>query len=355
MTKNKAKNLVNHITYVLDESGSMYDLTTAVVNLFDDQIKNLVETSKKNNQETRVSVFKFATEYNRTPIIECVIYDTDVLRVPSIANLYHPAGGTPMIQGVMDAIQDLHKIPEMFGDHAHMMFVITDGHETERQDGEPLRKLIKDLSDNWTVGCLVPDDECRQNAIRYGFSSENCFIWKQTEEGVKEVNRVMQATTQSFMAARATGQRSMKGGMFTADLSKIDKKEVQKNLEALKFEDFILSDITTKTKAKIPGATKVEIRAFVESVLQLPFVKGKSFYQLQKLEEIQETKAVCVRDKRNGRVYTGDAARELIGLPTGNCGTVKVKPDGVGTYEVFIQSTSINRVLTPGSKFIYLV
>ncbi len=355
MAKNSAKNLVNHVTYVLDASGSMGPLTDAVVKLFDNQMKDLAEMSKKNNQETRVSVFTFRTDGWRSAQVECMIYDTDVLRVPSIKQMYVPNGGTPMIQGVIESIMDLRKIPEMFGDHAHIMYVITDGQETEDcHGGSKLRTVIQALPDNWTIGCLVPDQMCRDLAVNCGFSTENCFIWQQSEKGVEEVNQAMKSTTQAFMAGRSIGQRSMKGGMFKVDLQSIDKTEIQKNLESLKFKDFNLSDITTKTKDKIPGATKVEIKPFVEQVLKVPFVKGKSFYQLQKLEEIQETKAVCVRDKRNGRVYTGDAARELIGLPTGKCGTVKAKPDGSGTYEVFIQSTSTNRVLTPGTKFIYL-
>ncbi len=355
MAKNKAKNMVNHVTYVLDASGSMNSLTNAVVKLFDDQMKDLAEMSQKNKQETRVSVFTFCTDSWRRPLIDCVIYDTDVLRVPSIRQMYTPNGGTPMIEGVIESIMDLRKIPEMFGDHAHIMYVITDGQETEdRGGGSKLRTVIKALPENWTVGCLVPDPECRNSAINYGFTSENCFIWQQTEKGVEEVNQTMRCTTQAFMAGRAIGQRSMKGGMFKVDLAKIDKKEVQENLKALALGSYILSDITTKTVNSIPGAKKVEIKPFVETVLKLPFLKGRGFYQLQKLEEIQESKSVCVRDKRNGRVYIGDAARELIGLPVGKCGTVKIKPDGNGTYEVFIQSTSFNRVLTPGTKFIYL-
>ncbi|MDD4389732.1 MAG: VWA domain-containing protein [Eubacteriales bacterium] len=354
MAKNSAKNLVNHVTYVIDASGSMSPLTDAVVKLFDNQMKDLAEMSKKNNQETRVSVFTFRTDGWRSAQVECMIYDTDVLRVPSIKRMYVPNGGTPMIQGVIESIRDLRRIPEMFGDHAHIMYVITDGQETEnRFGGSKLRAVITALPDNWTIGCLVPDQMCRDLAVNCGFSTENCFIWQQTEKGVEEVNQTMKCTTQAFMAGRSIGQRSMKGGMFKVDLGQIDKKEVQENLKALKLGSYILSDITSKTVNSIPGAKKVEIKPFVEHVLKLQFEKGKSFYALTKTEEIQEYKDICVRDKRNGRIYSGDDARGLIGLPTGKCGTVKMKPEGTGIYEVYVQSTSTNRVLTPGTKFIY--
>ena len=353
MAKNSAKNLVNHVTYVLDASGSMGHLTDAVVKLFDNQMKDLAEMSKKNNQETRVSVFTFRTDGWRSAQVECMIYDTDVLRVPSIKQMYVPNGGTPMIQGVIESIQDLRRIPEMFGDHAHIMYVITDGQETEdRFGGSKLRAVITALPDNWTIGCLVPDQMCRDLAVNCGFSTENCFIWQQTEKGVEEVNQTMKCTTQAFMAGRSIGQRSMKGGMFKVDLGQIDKKEVQENLKALKLGSYILSDITSKTVNSIPGAKKVEIKPFVEHVLKLPYVKGNGLYQLVKLEEVQDYKKICVRDKRNGRIYSGYEARTLLGLPT--TGTAKIKPEGTGTYEIFVESTSTNRVLTPGTKFIYM-
>lgn len=357
MTKNNAKNLVNHITFVLDESGSMGHLTQAVWKLFGNQVQSLIETSKKNNQETRVSVFKFSSGYDRQPNIQCVVFDTDVLRAPSIDSMYAPNGGTPMIKGVVASIDDLLKIPEMFGDHAHVMYVITDGGETDnKSEGHLLKTRITSLPNNWSIGCLVPDEACKREAISYGFTSENCFIWQQTEAGMKEVNTVLEATTQSFFAGRAAGQRSMVGGMFKVDLSKVDKKEVQSKLTFLPRGDFILSDITSSTWKQIPGAKsekEVEIRPFVENVLKLPFVKGKGFYQLAKTEEVQDYKEICVRDTRNGCIYTGVNARTLIGLPT--VGTAKVKPEGTGIYEIFIQSTSHNRKLTKKTKFVYLV
>jgi hypothetical protein len=343
MSKNAAKNLVNHVTFVLDESGSMGGLTEGVIKLFDNQVKSLIDTSKKNNQETRVSVFKFSSGYSRDAQIQCIIFDTDVLRVPSISGLYRPNGGTPMIMGVTESINDLLKIPEMFGDHAHLMYVITDGQETDnRSEGNTLKQRIKTLPNNWSIGCLVPNENCKREAVSYGFDVENCFIWEQTEKGIEKINAVMQETTQTFMSARATGVRSMTSMFKKVDLAKVDKKEVQSKLAYIPHGDFVLCDIT---KDEV-------IRPYVENNLKLTWVKGKGFYELTKLEEVQDYKEICVRDTRNGCLYTGANARKLIGLP--EKGTAKVKPEGSGIYQIFVQSTSINRKLPAKTKFVYL-
>jgi hypothetical protein len=81
------------------------------------------------------------------------------------------------------------------------------------------------------------------------------------------------------------------------------------------------------------------------------YVKGTAFYQLTKPEDVvQDYKILLVLDKKSGAVYSGRDARTLLGLPTsGNC---KIIPGNHGNFEVYIQSTSINRKLPGGSKLV---
>lgn len=95
---------------------------------------------------------------------------------------------------------------------------------------------------------------------------------------------------------------------------------------------------------------RVPIKAFVEATGAV-FRTGRGFYELTKSETVQEYKETVLVDKTTGDMLTGREARELIGLPYGSRGTVK--PLRGFAYDVYIQSTSYNRVLIPGTRFLY--
>jgi hypothetical protein len=85
----------------------------------------------------------------------------------------------------------------------------------------------------------------------------------------------------------------------------------------------------------------------------LTFKKGRGFYQFTKTETIQEHKEVVLMDKNTGDMYNGDEARETIGLPYGSRG--RIKPATLDQFDVFVQSTSVNRKLIGGTLFLYEV
>jgi hypothetical protein len=94
------------------------------------------------------------------------------------------------------------------------------------------------------------------------------------------------------------------------------------------------------------------IRPFVESKTKEPMVRGGAFYQLCKLEpKVQANKRIAIRDKSTGTVFAGDAARTMLALPT--IGTVRLAPDELGEWDVFIQSTSVNRKLDSNTSLMY--
>jgi hypothetical protein len=85
------------------------------------------------------------------------------------------------------------------------------------------------------------------------------------------------------------------------------------------------------------------------------FQKGRGFYQFTKRETVQERKEVILVNKRTGDMFSGDKARDMIGLPYGSRGDVKPGEGSIADFEVFIQSTSSNRKLIGGTKFLYEV
>lgn len=94
-----------------------------------------------------------------------------------------------------------------------------------------------------------------------------------------------------------------------------------------------------------------DIKGFVQAN-ELTFKIGRGFYEFTKTEEIQEKKEVVLEDKMTGDMFSGAQAREMIGLPFGTRG--KVRPSEL-KYNVFVQSTSVNRKLMGGTRFLYEV
>lgn len=83
------------------------------------------------------------------------------------------------------------------------------------------------------------------------------------------------------------------------------------------------------------------------------FAKGRGFYEFTKAEDIQDYKEIILQHRKSGDLYSGARARELLGLPAS--GTIRLKPKSLEDYKVFVQSTSVNRVLKAKTAFLYEV
>jgi hypothetical protein len=94
------------------------------------------------------------------------------------------------------------------------------------------------------------------------------------------------------------------------------------------------------------------IKEFVEDN-GLTFKKGRGFYEFTKPVLVQEYKEVIAQDKDTGEMFSGEKAREILGIPVAE--RAKVKPASLNKYRGFIQSTSVNRKLLKGTCFLYEV
>lgn len=113
-----------------------------------------------------------------------------------------------------------------------------------------------------------------------------------------------------------------------------------------------MASIVTGSRFKAIKVTKrVSIKAFVEEK-KLRFEKGRGFYQLTKPEVIQDYKEVIVRRQADKQIVTGDKVREVLKIPK-SAKKFKLDLEEVGDFDVFVQSTSVNRVLLPDTEFLY--
>jgi len=66
---------------------------------------------------------------------------------------------------------------------------------------------------------------------------------------------------------------------------------------------------------------------------------------------VQDYKKIIIRNKYHGATYQGAAARQLLNLPTQ--GNISLRPGDHGDWDIYIQSTSNNRILPPGTTVLY--
>jgi hypothetical protein len=368
------KNTIAYVTLVLDESGSMNAHRQSVIKVVDNLIKWLAERSQQLDQETRVSLYTFSKS-------DCkrLVFDKDVLRLPSIKDIYHPNGGTPLIDATYQSQLDLQVVArayrELYGADAEipvLTFVVTDGEEntstkyvpaqppwgTNRpwDKGALLRNLIADQDPSWTMACLVPNSRGKLDAQSFGFPAGNIEIWDTTSQrGVEEVGEKIQAATDTYLTNVSTGNTRGTNTLFAPT-----KQQVQAaGLKPLNTDDYLLLtviptkgiDITipkkTVLKSRPDGIKHVEIQAFIEAQGRT-YETGKTFYEVVKREKIDGNKKIIVVENATGLAYTGAEARKLVGLDQYSRSVKPVPKDKAGNREfsIFVQSTSTNRLLS---------
>ena len=331
-----SQNYINHIALVIDQSSSMSHLGAQVVKVADTQVEYLAKRSKELDQETRATVYTFATK------TECVFYDKDVLRMPSLKGVYRPNGSTALIDATIQAVDDLSKTPELYGDHAFLVYVLTDGEEnTSKKKSGDLVKKLQGLPDNWTVACFVPDQNGKFEAKKFGFPTDNIAIWDTSSaRGMSEVGETIRKATDNFMNNRSSGVRGYKN-LFNMDaaVASVTKAAVSAAMPKLHPGQYRIIDV------QFEGP----ISELVEKTTKRAYRLGEAYYQLSKPEKVQSQKLVALLDKKSKGVYTGPQARQLLGLPDFE---VKVAPASHPDFEIFVQSTSVNRKLVPGTRLL---
>lgn len=337
----KLQKLVNHVAFVLDHSSSMQGKLQNLELAFDAQINYLKIRSQELNQETRISVYIFDHQ------VECMVFDMDVMRMPSLKNTIQIGGATALQYATKVAIEDLNLLPQKYGDHAFLTYALTDGEEnqsfsTHRLDTPTFKKFLGNLSDNHTVACLVPDARGISEAKSFGFPAGNVKVWETSAEGIAEMGKVTRSAMDTWMDNRTKGIRGS-NTMFS-DLSSVTPSNIKKVLTELDANKYSIIAVR-RTKDAV-------IQPFVELWTKKPYVVGSVYYELVKTErEVQASKNICVQNRKNGKVYEGDSARDLLKLPTH---TVRLKPGDHGDWRIFIQSTSINRKLPQDSYILVM-
>lgn len=343
-----SQNYINHVALVLDASSSMSHLSGKVVEVADQQIAYLARRSQELDQETRVTVYVFADQ------VECVIYDKDVLRMPSLQQLYRVGGMTALLAAALKSQRELAQTAQLYGDHSFLTFVLTDGQENashrcpdapardQRQLVQAVSRMIETQDANWTLAVLVPDQMGKREAMQCGFPKDNIAIWDATStQGLEEAGQVIQQATEKFMVGRTKGIRGSRA-VFSTGAEAVNKDTI---------EAAGLTPADPSQYQLIAVARDAAIRDWVVECGHT-YRTGGAFYQLSKSEKIQARKQIAVLEKKTDRVYTGPEARVLLGLPDAE---VRVKPDHNDDFTIFVQSTSVNRKLVANTRLLLMI
>ena len=335
-----AQNPKTYLGIIRDHSGSMGALRSPAMADFNALLAATRRAAAANNIETAASVYECDSgiPFERRRV-------NHLTPIGSISPLssYRANGGTPLFKTVLQAIQDLKKVSDYNNPEVtFLVMATTDGQDTNGGASE-LAREIRELqnTDRWTFVFRVPRGYAR-DLCRLGIEPGNILEWDQTERGVQASSQANDQAFADFYTARTTGTKSTR--TFYTSVANITETDVKK-----------LGDISGEVQL-FPVSAREEggqIRDFVENRLSgSAMLKGAAFYQLVKTEDkIQDYKLVAIRDKESGQIFCGPEARDLIGLP--RYGDARVRPDTAGKWQVFVQSTSVNRKVNAGTQIMY--
>lgn len=323
--KSGLQHYINHISLVVDRSGSMGVHSANVIKVFDTELTRLKQRSIDMNQETRISIYLFDS------VVECLAFDMDVMRFNSLKDHYYVRGQTALLDGVLVSLEDHKALPTKYGDHAFLTYVLTDGEENHSAPGSgaKLLKILKDLPEEWTTAILVPDARGVHSAKGVGFSPESIAVWDVSgSNAVEKAGKQFSSAIDSYMVSRSQGVRGTKAFFASLDTTKVDKKKLEK-LKASTYDIY-------------PVRSDGPIKEFVESFTDDSYRLGSAYYMPTKKVTIQDHKHILVQETKTGNVYEGSNLRDLLGLPKS---TATVEPGSHKDWRIFVQSTSTNRKL----------
>jgi hypothetical protein len=329
----------NYVGISRDHSASMGGLTSAAMKDFNSKVEAIRAGSLANYQDTSMSVVECG--HGRSARVERVVVNSNVMAMRPMTQYVAHGMGTPLWDSVGDLIEQFEAMPDAKSiETSFLVMAITDGGEnaSKKYNQVRLAAKIRELiqTDRWTFVFRVPRGHTRY-ITALGIPEGNIQEWDQTNHGV-EVAAAMdtQAFTQYF-AGRSAGETATT--KFYANLGQVSVKQVKQSL----------NDISTQITVLNTPDMAVEIRPFVIARVG-SYLSGAAFYQLTKTETIQPNKKIIIRDKKSNKFYTGHDARNLLGLPDYSC---KLVPGDHGGFDIFIQSTSVNRKLMPNTELVY--
>lgn len=322
----------NRIVFALDISGSMRWLTEPARQAVNRKLADIRKLTEQEGQQTEVAIVFF------DDVMEVAMPLTDIRKVTDLT--YYPArGGTALFDGVAYAA---NLIDNRDKDTSYLVLGFTDGGEnSSRKYRDTIKTFVRERlnRDNWSFAFQVPRNTRDTVAQQFGVAVGAVNEWDQTEKGMKQATVADSAGLNTYFASRSAGLRKVESFYVQTDLGNLKAQDVKK----------ALTDLSARFKVYTVDK-EATVKEFVEAKTGRPYVIGSTYYALTKKEKVQPQKALLLMEKGKKQVWGGNEARDLIGLPTDGVSHASVEPGNHSNYDVFVQSTSVNRKLVRGTK-----
>lgn len=358
--KNKNKNVnkkkviqpTNHILLLVDTSGSMLPHLININKYLDTQLTNINKVSNEHKQKTVIHCKAFSNDraYTSLLLVDANIHATS----GSIISSDNKFGwnGTPLLAAIKESNEFLNKM--MGPTDTAMLLVITDGFENaSRMTDVHLASSIHSSKnfDRITYAAAGPKESQAffSNNTLGPIFADNFVSWDTSDKGFVNITTSTNNAVGNYYGGVSRGLIKMQKVFI--DMSTVNKKDLKSlrsipyNFESWKvdseqrIDDFINNKLTMPTNKRIFGNNTYQI--------------GRAFYQLSKPEKVQAEKVLIIKDKKTNKYYYGNNdIKNILGLPSNQ--SVKIEPENLSSYEIYVQSTSTNRKLVRGTNIIYV-
>lgn len=334
--------LQTHIAFCIDESGSVQRIVRPLIKAYNANVDGIRTSVLDEGQTATMTALLFGHHMLKHRILYAgqQVQTVKPLRDGDII----PSGMTPLFDSVHRAIKKLEELDDGREETAFVVTVVTDGQENASFDpgvDQVIQEMNKKIAtDRWTFTFLVPKDQGPLFSRKYRIPPGNVQEWDtKTAVGTEDAFIVNTQAYKGYFSGRSSGVRSSRS--FYSDLSDLTVRKARTALSEI-----------TKQVSFITAQSAAQIRQVILDA-GLEWIKGAAFYQLVKTEKrVQDYKLVALRVKTSGKVYCGQDARDMLGI--GNAvGTVRLVPGDHAKFDVFIQSTSVNRKIPAGSEVMY--
>jgi len=331
-------NLINHIVICLDRSASMGGIRNDAKNAYNAWVERIKDEAAKNKQATTVSLVEFGSG------AEVMFAGKCYTQLDKRLSFNPNDGSTSLFDGINLGIETLAKqLVKPNQNESYLLICVTDGLENSSclrpmAVAKTMQKLQQ--TDKWTFAFLLPPGAKRNFCDSYGIPDGNVEEWEGTSAGVAQASSSTCQGISSYYQGRSVGKMSSQSFYSVqADLDTLKTTQVKKLTD--------VSDVCVVLT--VPKET--DIKPFVESKIGV-YQIGTAYYQLTKPETVKADKDVLIMEKGKTAIYSGNKARELIGLPVG--ANAKLTPGNMAKWDVFVRSNSVNRKLVRGTKLIVL-
>jgi len=203
--ENRTDEKTQYVAFVLDMSGSMFNIKDIAINSFNEQLQEL---KKQNDIKTKV----ITTVFNSSPVI---MDGVDIVSLEDVEELnehtYFPNGLTALYDAIGFTVNKLlQEYKEDKDDTAVLFVVITDGQENNSMEFDQLtvKKMTEELerTGRWTFTYLGANVNPLETAVmNMAYQVSNTMSWNADQQGTIRMSDTLKKGINDYYSMRKYG------------------------------------------------------------------------------------------------------------------------------------------------------